>query len=80
MRDVSGDVSGVGSLVYFLIIIACLVGYIMNIVKFCKCDFEAPYKAEIIRGVGISTGPVGSVIGYINIEDGKKIEFSTSGR
>jgi len=48
------------------------VGYILNIVKLCQCDFEAPIKAEIIRGIGIIAPPVGMVAGWCTIEDGPK--------
>jgi hypothetical protein len=44
------------------------IGYVWNIVRFVSCDFEAPYKAEVLYGAGIVTG-LGVVIGYINIED-----------
>jgi len=44
------------------------IGYIMSIVRLCKCDFKAPWKAEIIYSVGLATGFAG-VIGYIPIDD-----------
>lgn len=47
------------------------LGYVLNIVKFVKCDFEAPYKAELIRGIGMVI-PYGGIIGYFHIEDGGK--------
>ena len=59
---------------YVVLIVFCLVGWTMNLVKFCHCDFEAPYKAESIRGVGIVTGPVGSIMGFITIEDNRESE------
>lgn len=59
-----------------LIIICCflapVVGWGLNIVKFAECDFKSPYKAEIIRGIGIAPVPIiGMVTGYMKIEDGK---------
>lgn len=45
-----------------------LTGSLMNIYKFIKLDFKAPYKAEIIRAVAIPTG-LGGVIGFIDIKD-----------
>lgn len=45
-----------------------VVGYVRNIVKFAKLDFERPYKAEVIRGAGI-IGGFGSIIGWIKITD-----------
>jgi hypothetical protein len=50
-----------------IVIFFAALGYIMNIVKLASCDFERPYKAEVIRTVGIFTGPVGSVIGYLDV-------------
>jgi hypothetical protein len=47
-------------------------------VSLCKCDFEAPVKAEVIRSVGVIIPVVGVVTGYIDIEDGKKDEASLS--
>lgn len=52
---------------YFLL----FLGYVLNIVKFVKCDFKAPYKEELIRGIGMVI-PYGGIIGYLNIEDGGK--------
>lgn len=46
--------------------VAMFVGYILNIVKFCECDFKPSYKAEIIHGIGMVTG-AGVVIGYLNL-------------
>lgn len=45
------------------------IGWVWNVVDFVNLDFEAPYKAEIIRGAGVVVAPVGGVLGYIRIED-----------
>lgn len=44
------------------------VGYILNVVKFIRADFKAPYKVEIIRGISLIP-PIGAVTGWIKIED-----------
>lgn len=54
----------------FLIWVLILSGWVMNIVKLTKCNFEAPYKAEVIRVVGIIP-PVGMVVGWMNFKDGE---------
>ncbi len=59
-------------LVILLVGIFGVIGYITNIVRFCGCDFEAPWRTEIIRGVGIFVPPLGAVLGFITIEDGPK--------
>jgi hypothetical protein len=54
-------------IIWFIIAIAAGTGWIKNIVKFTKCDFEAPYKAEVLHGVGIIP-PVGAVMGWLSFE------------
>jgi prepilin-type N-terminal cleavage/methylation domain-containing protein len=51
------------------LILVCPLGWCMNIAKLTKCDFKEPYKAEIIRGVGIFAVPVGVIAGYMTIKD-----------
>lgn len=51
-----------------------LAGWVFNLIALIDCDFEAPYKAEIIRGVGVVAAPVGGVVGYFDIEDGENVE------
>jgi len=48
-------------------IILCLIvpGWCLNIFKLTKCDFEKPYKAEIIRIIGI-VPPVGAITGWMD--------------
>jgi hypothetical protein len=49
------------------------IGYVKNIMKFASCDFEAPYKTEIIRGVGIvPLFFVGVITGYMTIGEEKE--------
>lgn len=55
-------------IIYIAIFIAALVGEVKCIIKFVRCDFNAPYKKEIIYGVGVCTG-AGAVIGYLNINE-----------
>ena len=53
--------------VFLTIIVILGTGYIKNIIKLASCDFEAPYKAEIIYGIGTVAPPIGAVTGWINI-------------
>lgn len=52
-----------------VIYIIATIGYVMNVVKLATSDFESPYKAEVIYGVGTIVPPVGAIIGWINIKD-----------
>ena len=42
------------------------VGWFMNLYKLTQCDFEASYKAEVIRGAGVVVPPIGAIVGYLN--------------
>jgi hypothetical protein len=46
-----------------------LAGWGANIGKLVDCDFKAPYKAEIIRVLGVIIPPGGAVIGFMEIKD-----------
>lgn len=37
----------------FLLVCAAGAGWVKNVVKLASCDFEAPYKAEVIHSVGL---------------------------
>jgi hypothetical protein len=47
------------------------LGWVLNVVWLCQCDFKPSYKAEIVRGVGVFVPPVGAVLGYVPMEDGQ---------
>lgn len=60
---------------FIAFLIACFVGYGKNIYKFTKCDFEEPYKAEVMRGLGVlPLVPVGVIVGYLEIDDTPSIK------
>ncbi len=51
--------------IYGIIMILILSGWIQCLVKFCKCDFKESYKAEVIYGAGLCTG-TGCIIGWFD--------------
>lgn len=55
--------------IYLAICIVLLTGWIKNIVKLTKCDFEPSYKSEVLRIIGIPVAPMGIVIGYMDLTD-----------
>lgn len=75
----SNDVVGAGAcgliVIYLVVAGALSVGWFMNAYALTQCDFEAPYKAEALRGVGIVAAPLGGILGFIPIEDGVKDEL-----
>lgn len=56
------------SIIVFQIVILLVIGtgWIKNIVKLTRCDFEKPYKAEVIHIVGL-VPPIGMVTGWLNV-------------
>ncbi len=57
------------SAIVILIGLFCFTSWIMNASKLINSDFEAPYKSEIIRTIGLFIPPVGIVTGYMDIGD-----------
>lgn len=58
---------------FWLAVFVGVVGYIMNIVKFEQLDFEEPYKAEVVRTVGLIP-IVGIFTGYMTFEEEQQDE------
>jgi hypothetical protein len=54
-------------LAVLLLVLFLVVGWVANIIRLCGCDFREPYKAEIIRAVGVFVPPVGCIVGYIDV-------------
>ena len=58
-----------GVFLVLILLFLGIYGWILNIYMLVQLDFEPPYKAEVIRIIGIPVGIVGSVIGYINFDE-----------
>ena len=57
----------IGLLIFtVLLLLAMGIGWVMNIIKLVNCDFVAPYKCEVIHGIGIIP-PVGMVTGWLDV-------------
>lgn len=56
-------------MIVLILLTISVYGWVLNIYKLVKLDFEPPYKAEVIRTIGIPVGIVGSVVGYINFDE-----------
>lgn len=60
---------GIGlTIIIFVLLLLGGIGWIKNIVKLVHLDFDAPYKAEVIRIVGVVPA-VGAITGWITIND-----------
>ena len=49
-------------IVVLIIVVIIMVGWVKNPIKLTDCDFEAPYKAEVIHTVGL-VPPIGAITG-----------------
>ena len=54
-----------GAIIITLLVLAG-IGWVKNIIKLSECDFEAPYKAEVLHTVGIIP-PVGAITGWLDV-------------
>ena len=48
-------------IMYVLGWIYLIISWIVNLVKFFNCDFDSPYKDEIIHGIGILLAPLSMI-------------------
>ncbi len=56
-------------IVYAIIVLPCLIGWTLNVVKLCRCDFKPSYRSEVIRGLGVVVPPIGAITGWMKIKD-----------
>ncbi len=64
-----------GALFPIFMILFWIIGIVMwgtNIIQFISLDFEEPYKAEILKGIGIPFAPMGIVLSIVDIDDTPK--------
>lgn len=57
------------SIAIISIAVICVALWCNNIIKLAQCDFEPPYKAEVIRIAGVFAPPIGVILGAIEIDD-----------
>lgn len=53
-------------LIYIVLALFMFLGWVKNIVKLSDCDFETPYKCEVIHGVGL-VPVVGMFTGWMDV-------------
>ena len=55
------------ALVLYIVTLVILLGsYVWNAVELTQCDFEAPYRCEIVHGIGVvvpAVAPISLAIG-----------------
>lgn len=59
------------ALYVLFVIVFCIISafglWVTNVVKFVSLDFDTPYRAEIIRGIGIPAAPIGIIVSLMDI-------------
>lgn len=53
-------------IVGIVILLVMAIGWVKNLMKLADCDFEAPYKAEVIYSIGVIP-LVGMVTGWLDL-------------
>lgn len=68
MEGLLGFVSLVVIVAFCGAILMIPIGWVMNVYDLLvNCDFASPYKAEVLRGIGVFVAPLGGILGWINI-------------
>ena len=58
--------SGTILLLQVLLIVVFGTAWLANLYRFVKCDFEAPWKGEVIHAVGLVVPPAALVTMWFN--------------
>ena len=49
-----------------VVVVVVAVGWVKNVIKLWDCDFNAPYKCEVVHGLGLMP-PIGAITGWIDV-------------
>ncbi len=52
--------------IWLVLLLVVGIGWVKNLIKLTECDFESPYKCEVVYTVGLIP-IVGMVTGWLNI-------------
>ena len=66
MRKNTNKSAGALLILPVAIILIIGTGWVKNIIKLSECDFQSPYKAEVIHMAGLIP-PVGMVTGWMDL-------------
>ena len=56
-----------GMIIFVIVVVAVVfTGWVKNVIKLAGCDFESPYKCEVVHGVGL-VPPVGMITGWLDV-------------
>jgi len=63
------NIGAIFIILYLIVVLFFVVGWVKNTISLVKLDFKTPYKAEAIRVVGTVVPVVGGITGWLNIQD-----------
>lgn len=53
--------------VFAIAFLFIVISWIVNVVKLTECDFNAPYKAEVVHAIGVVVPPASLVTAWIDV-------------
>lgn len=53
--------------VWAIVVVLGVFGYVRNVLKLTQCDFASPYKCEALHGAGLVAPPLGAVMGFVEV-------------
>lgn len=60
----------IAALVLIVVVAAFPVSWLVNAYKFASCDFESPFKCEVVHGIGVFVPPSAIITVWVD-DDGK---------
>lgn len=56
-----------GLIIFGIVVVLIVgVGWVKNVIKLSNCDFEAPYKCEVVHILGVFP-PIGAITGWLDV-------------
>ena len=53
-------------IIFVLVVVVGFGSWVTNLVKFTNCDFESPYKCEVIHGAGVFVPPLSVITAWFS--------------
>ncbi len=53
-------------LVAAVVMVVVAIGWVKNLIKLTECDWDAPYKCEVVHVLGLMP-PLGAITGWLDV-------------
>jgi hypothetical protein len=60
-----------GTFIALIIYAAMGLSWCVNAVKLVDCDFEAPYREEVVRSLAVPVAPLSWVVAWVEFDNNK---------